>query len=482
MMTDVNTPAMPGLPAPVEQPTRGLRSIAGAFRRDQDGAAAVTLAVWIMPLLAMTGLALDSGVGMMSKHQLTEALDAATLAAGKSLDADEQLSYFISYLNANMSNDGGWSNLTYTLDREDEGNRLVANACIDVETTVMGMLGFSDIEVCARSVVHRATRGMEIILVMDNTWSMNSGGKMEAMQDAAHELVNSLFGNNETLDDLYIGLVPYVAAVNVGNSHTDWLTADFDNNDFYPEDWEGCVEARDASGRDMTDDPPSEELFTALLWESGVTNSNMNEWPPVKSEMYWGPYDSSGPNKACGQAITPLIQSQTQIHTAIDAMEPDFNGTTSHVGLAWGWRAISPRWRGLWTDSVDPANLPLDYGTDQMEKVVILLTDGVNFWSMGGTAKNAHGFIQDGRLGTTWNTNYAVDQMDYRLTQLCSSMKAQGIILYTILFQVNDDDTDAMYEACATDDDYYFNSPSNESLQLAFRQIASELANLRIAE
>ena len=35
-------------------------------------------------------------------------------------------------------------------------------------------------------------------------------------------------------------------------------------------------------------------------------------------------------------------------------------GTTGNLGLAWGWRMVSPNWRGLWGDTAD---LPLDYDT-----------------------------------------------------------------------------------------------------------------------
>ena len=49
-------------------------------------------------------------------------------------------------------------------------------------------------------------------------------------------------------------------------------------------------------------------------------------------------------------------------------------GTTGNLGLVWGWRTLSPKWRGLWGD----ADLPLDYGTDFMDKVVVIMTDGNN--------------------------------------------------------------------------------------------------------
>ena len=44
-------------------------------------------------------------------------------------------------------------------------------------------------------------------------------------------------------------------------------------------------------------------------------------------------------------------------------------GTTGNLGLTWGWRTLSPRWRGAWGGET-PNTLPLDYKTPLMEKVV----------------------------------------------------------------------------------------------------------------
>ena len=54
-------------------------------------------------------------------------------------------------------------------------------------------------------------------------------------------------------------------------------------------------------------------------------------------------------------------------------------GTMANLGLVWGWRVLSPRWRGLWDGDL-PDELPLAYAEQNMEKVVILLTDGNNEW------------------------------------------------------------------------------------------------------
>ena len=69
------------------------------------------------------------------------------------------------------------------------------------------------------------------------------------------------------------------------------------------------------------------------------------------------------------------------------------------------------------------------------------------------------------------------------MLDMCQTMKAQGIIIYTMTFGPSPDaGTRTLFETCATEPDMYFNAPSATELQQAFVQIADELSALRIAE
>ena len=117
--------------------------------------------------------------------------------------------------------------------------------------------------VSARTVIERQTTGMELALVMDNTGSMwNSdtatnlaGTPFEAMRDAALNLVDIIYGEEDELDNVWVSLVPYVAAVNIGPCRTGWLDAarrpaSSTNPTTLPAraptggGWKGCVMAR----------------------------------------------------------------------------------------------------------------------------------------------------------------------------------------------------------------------------------------------
>ena len=169
-------------------------------------------------------------------------------------------------------------------------------------------------------------------------------------------------------------------------------------------------------------------------------------------------------------------------------------GTTGNLGLAWGWRTLSPSWRGLWGN----ADLPLDYHTDFMEKVVVLLTDGNNeFYDLTDSDDpgkpsdfTAYGRVNaPGPVGlnkTTTGDGVAV--LNARMLETCAAMKAllggePKIKIYTIIFGTKPSaTTKALYEKCATTPAMYYYAPDNASLASAFKAIGGQLANLRIVE
>ncbi len=542
--------------------THRLRALGGALkgrwlrlRSDRKGAVALFLAVAVIPLVGIVGIATDAARGYLVKSRLGQALDAAGLAGGRDIFSAQLGDNIDMYFDANSP--PGFMNASvqgpdYSVDESNEF--LTVTATATVQTTFMRLFGYDSISVSAETVIKRVTRGMELVLVMDNTGSMRSSGKMDAMKQAATDMMDILYGSRETIDDFWVALVPYAATVNIGSGRTSWLVWEepytdtnangqydpeepytddnsngqwdagepytdtngnsqwdaaepfddvYDNDiwddgynpdEFLPTTWKGCVEAREAP-YDQDDSTPSVQSWQPHLWEStlGVyPDTGDNDWPPV-DEANGAQNDGTGPNLGCGPAITPLVAEKSTIVSAIDEMLPwHRGGTMANLGLAWGWRVLSPDWRGMWGGDT-PAELPLDYGTALMEKVVVILTDGVNQWYdwPGGLPGQpdqatypdadytAYGRLSEGRLGTT-NNGDANDEINDRMLAACNAMKAEGIILYTITFKLSNSTTQQLYRDCATDDEHYFNSPTNEDLADAFHQIGEKLSNLLI--
>jgi hypothetical protein len=122
--------------------------------------------------------------------------------------------------------------------------------------------------------------------------------------------------------------------------------------------------------------------------------------------------------------------------------------------------------------------LPLDYNTPQMSKAAVIMTDGAN--TMSDNVYTAYGWLSDKKLGTS-NSEAAVTELNSRLSSVCTAMKNAGIIVYTIAFNDPGKNTQALLRGCATQDAFYFNSPTTTALQTAFKEIGNSLSNLRVS-
>lgn len=467
---------------------RKFRAEAIRFREEKRGSVFPLFAFSIIPLIGASGLAVDATKAFMVKDQLQKSIDAAALAAGHSLEPGNMQADAQQFFDANFHFDSSLAGNRVVNVQVDQANETVTiTASAVVPTSFMTVLGYDEIAVSASTVVERQVKGMELILVMDNTGSMRWSGKIGASISAAQKLVDTVFGNKNQVENLWVGVVPYVAYVNVGNQHSNWLQstdAVFQSpSPFTPTSWKGCVMAR-SGGRDLTDEPPTSTRFTSFLWEDAADN----DWIRTRRgrtsyRVNENHLTGRGPNGGCPDPITSLTDWRPTIKNAIaDMTWWPRGGTHINQGLVWGWRALSPRWRGLWGGAT-PAELPLDYSNTLMEKVVVLLTDGRNEYiasSVGGSHKSAHGRIVDFGYATVADAEV---ELNNRTAQICTNMKAEGIMLYMITFGSTPNATiQGIMRNCATTVEHYYHAPDNSTLQTIFRAIGEKLSNLRIVQ
>ena len=482
-------------------PKRASRQIKkqriGYFASSDSGSILPATAGALVMLISMMGLSIDGARIFYTKDVLQKSLDAAGLAAGNALTEAAMLQDAQNFFDANFDAGNTAANFSeLNITPSQDGNTLWLTATATVESSFAKLLGFREFTVNARAEIQRVVRGMELALIMDNTGSM-AGSKMTSMKSAAEDLVAIVYGDDESNENLYVSLIPYTAAVNVGPEYTEWLTsageALIDGGAYGPDPWKGCVMAR-SGGRDETDASPSIAKFTPYLYQDNVDNDWMTVDEDGETE-----YDLNlvrgnsgrGPNLGCGPAITPLIQSKTAVLEAVDEMEAwSRGGTTSNLGLVWGWRTLSPNWRGLWQGD-DAANRPLDYGSPFMDKVAVVLTDGNNqFFDWKSHAPdNGNGplgsdFTAYDRLNTFGFSSLgsARNELNDRFAATCGAMKAQGIIIYTITFGSGSSGAANLYRACASDPSFYFHAPSNGDLAEVFEVIGRSLSNLRLSQ
>ena len=266
--------------------------------------------------------------------------------------------------------------------------------------------------------------------------------------------------------------------------------------------------------------------WSDAVWEPDPENPGTDEQDAARGN------DARGPNLGCGRAVLPLTRDRTPIMAQINALRHTHRGgTMANLGLQLGWGTLSPLWRADWNlaEQRHGQTLPLDYGTRNMTKAIVLMTDGINEWydfpggapgrcntagaggcvttnptvaslpgqpwrtaGSGGGAyitnddadQTAYGRLRDGRLGATITTNaQARTEINRRMTNLCDAVKARGIVVYTIVFvaKPSTEITD-LYRGCASGPGNFFPAPTREDLNAAFRTIAGQLANLRLAQ
>lgn len=437
------------------------------FTRNDRGVVAVVVALAMVPLVLATGAAVDVARAYAVKARLGAALDAAGLAVGSADPTRADLEDLLrAYFDANFPDHK--LGTSTSLDMTIESGEITLTASAYVETTFLKIINKDSFHVHASAKIIRETKGLEAVLVMDNTGSMGSNNKINDLKSAAQDLVDILFGDEAVAEKLYVGLVPFSGSVNVNPDNTTYIN-DFSGLNWGTTSWEGCVLARDYPN-DVEDSSPTDGgNWDALHWAdhdwynnwcwNGCTSFNIDSTPP----------SSRGPNKECPLALTPLTNVKADLAPKISSMWAS-GYTHINYGAVWGWRVLSPD---------PPFTEGVPYGEEGWNKAIIILTDGANTTS--DSHYTAYGYRSDGLLGSTSSSGTS-QELDDRLLEICNNMKALDIIVYTITFQLYDTDTQNLFSACATDPSKYFNSPSGEELRTAFRAIGAELSNLRIAQ
>ncbi len=477
-----------------------LRASVARFARDRRGSVAVLVGVGIISFVGFVGLATDAARGYLVKAKLSEALDAAGLAGGKAFNAPTRDADIQQFFNANFPPGYLGANVVgpvATIDEADQKVSLTASATID--TTFMRVLGFQHLTVSSATEVTRQQNALDIVLVMDMSGSMNdyvSGQtKIQAARNAATELTNILFGNNDASAQLKVGIVPFNSKVNVtydGTTYNSSLTTTqsvpsftnplthsaqstvwYANNSPVPllnapaSSWKGCVYSRF-----LNDGVANDDADTAL----GVVTSSRGSWPawqPIGPEgeptsSYYTRCSGAVGGQECTACltigITKLQSTKTAVLNAINQLTRPDGGTNIPQGLGWGWRVLDAS-APFDEASTDDPNLP-------RTKAIVLMTDGENCGASG-----------DGYKATFGLCLAAQPAMNDRLRQLAINVKNAGIYLYTIQFGNAGTDQQALMQEIASGPGapYYHYAPTAADLSSAFQEIGNNLSQLRVS-
>jgi Flp pilus assembly protein TadG len=493
--------------------TRAAGALVRRFAAANKGNIAMIYALALLPSLAAVGSAIDLTRGMVVKMRLGEALDAAGLAVAGTvgLSDAEMTAQAQKFFYANYPDEELGTVTSLSVAAAGEGRVTVAGTA-RVETAFMGLFGINYLDVAVNVEVTRESRGLEVALVLDNTGSMASNGKIQALKTATNELIGILFGNQAMPAHLKMSLVPFSQTVKVDATtfmNNGWMDTtgqnstarlNFDNNRYAfavwatmsKQSWGGCVEAR-PNGYEETDDPPSagtpDTRFVPYFEPDGPDNSAYSGYTTYVTDGVTGNQDTrlrrsakyvgqnkTNPNADCNmQKILPLTNNKVSLQSYVNGM---ISTGYTHIGLgaSWGWRTLSPS---------APYTEGAAFDDPDWQKAMVLLTDGLNTIDSNSTWHKsnytAYNYLQRGLLGTT-NASAAEDAQDARTRLVCTRIKSAGIRIYSILLEEQAQTAKDLLRDCASDPSLYFESPSASQLKKIFQSIAQDLSNLRLSK
>ncbi|WP_374405755.1 TadE/TadG family type IV pilus assembly protein [Pelagerythrobacter sp.] len=247
--------------------------------------------------------------------------------------------------------------------------------------------------------------------------------------------------------------------------------------------WNGCIQERDTVETDDFDPVPSDayDLDINLTPDSPATS-----WSPIwpDASYYRTPgttRTSSGTKTTSAPCPAPMLPFQTidLSTTAVPGWLETYlrnlnaTGNTYHdIGMIWGARLASPN--GILADNVNEDS----ERAESISRHLIFMTDGkMEPHIQSFTAYGVE--YTDNRIAPAWSSTGAVaDRHTQRFLAACDGAKDEGYTIWVIGF--GESLTDAM-RSCATGHRAYF-SNDNDELRATFRYIASQVADLRLAQ
>lgn len=438
---------------------------APGFSRDARGNVAMMFGLLLAPLLLAGAIGIDVGRSADAKTLVQEAADMALLRVARMKTMTPALTEADLTDAAREIFDKEITKRTW-IHIDEFAVRYVSDAetfeldvAGDVDTTLLGVVGVKELDLDSQSSVKLGKPPyLEVALALDNTGSMNSNGKLDAMKSAAAELTEAILAVDGATSK--VGLVPFSQYVNIGSNGYEkfWMRDSSGRNRGRPDtdidnSGRGNGGSRPPPPQPVTPNP-NDPLSTwngcvgSRPYPLNTENSNFVGEPVP--EVYGG---------VCPNEITPLTSEKPLILQKIRDMQGRGN-TYIASGVEWGWHVLtndSPFREGVTLQELERLG---------GRKALILLTDGEN------------------TRAPDYPTHEAADRTlaDMLTGRLCAQVKRDQITIYAIAFDVSDGATRALLEGCASSSEHYFAADDRAALTEAFRAVASSLRMLSLSK
>jgi|CXWL01.1.fsa_nt_gi Flp pilus assembly protein TadG len=195
---------------------------ASAFARDRRGNVAMMWGLMGSVLVGLIGITVDFTRAQALRAQMQNATDGAALVAERmsNYPLEDRTAAALAFFNAEMG-DYADDGITFNVTQLDSGGHQVT-ARMAMELSLARIVRNEDWDIAVQAEAEAdASPPIEVVLALDNTGSMASD--MDTLREGAETLVDFLLGLDG--DTVSVGLVPFVAQVNIGNddSHLAWM-------------------------------------------------------------------------------------------------------------------------------------------------------------------------------------------------------------------------------------------------------------------
>lgn len=395
--------------------------------------------VMLTGLLFLAGMALDYSRAMNVRSRVSDAADAAALAAGRALmaggmTAEEIRALALQYFNENVKSVNSQATLgAPRIDIDTQSGGVTIDVNSKVKLTLARIIGKQTLDFPISTSVNFSQKDIEVGMALDITGSMgnldsNGQRKIDGLKQAFEAFATRLLPDNASdTQKVRIAVAPYAAGLNLGGFADD-ITANRSKD--------GCVTER-------ADRRTSDDVAIFAVAQDGVRDTDPTEGN-VGNNAYGCP----------SAKLIPLSDDRDSLIQEVNQFKA--NGwTAGHIGTQWAWNLISDKWN--WGSGANAESYDL-VSQNKLMKAVVLMTDG------------------------TFNTAYNGKKSSDQAIALCDAMKAKGVVIFAVAFDATPA-AEATLKACATDGaGYYANASTGDQLESAFNNFAAKLTELRITK
>lgn len=460
-----------------------LLSKAKRFGRSAKGNTTIIFGLSSTLLVAAAGGGVDFSRSTAARAHMQDAADAAVLRGAvmakqgevkAQAAADQAFAYNLKDANIeNLEGDlavkviGNMTEVTYT-------------ATGKVDSLFLGLVGMEKVNVSVFAKAQTIMRKAEIALVLDDSGSMDSGGRMTNLKSSVDSvLANLLNDKGINASDTKVAVVPFDSRVKITpatdlnyvnygqasyadikchNSSCSNLTyrVSYDNGYGPRSAYNLTVKNSNGYNRTVTMPAISDQKSQ---WDGCLIDRDqsydVNETaanPTTGVALYHArPCVSASSNYTQSPSLSPVRGLTTDIADTRDyvsKLDPS-NMTNITIGLQWGLEVLSPS---------QPFGGGVAFDDTETLKYMIVVTDGENTsnrWS--GTAST----------------------INARTTLACERAKALGVTVYVVRVMAGNS---TMLRNCASKTDYYYDLSSASQLNSALTDVFNSIKTTRLTQ